>query len=51
MWVHNLPDGFQGKSSFLERPRAKVSRIGVSGASFSAPLPDPGAKGATPWFM
>ena len=33
-----------GKTRFLGRPWAKVSRIGASGASGSATLPEPGTK-------
>ena len=42
--VLNLPGGYPGKTRFLGRPWAKLSRIGVSGASCSATLPEQGAK-------
>ena len=53
MLVLNLPGGYPGKTCFLGRPWAKVSRIGVSGASGSATLPEPGAKAwdATTWLL
>ena len=50
MIVFNLPGGYLGKTHSLGRPWAKLTCIGVSGASGSAMFPEPGAKvrGATP---